>query len=248
MRINSRIPYLNIGKPALAYLRVSTKDQGQRGNGLSAQREAIDKFAKSEGFQVVEWVVEVETGKGADALTRRPKLAEALRHARMLKAPVIVSKLDRLSRDVAFVSGLMAERVPFIVTELGSDVDPFVLHLYAALSQKERQMISNRTKEALQVLKRSGVKLGNPNRPSLAAAQRKGAASTKATSDRFAESVLPLVEGYLARGFTLRAVAEELNRRGVATLRGGVWHASTLVKLTRRATSLSTEQGRNGAP
>ena len=99
-------------------------------------------------------MTEVETGKGSNALSRRPKLALALQTARKLKSPVIVSKLDRLSRDVAFISGLMAERVPFLVSELGADVDPFVLHLFAALAEKERALISSRTREALQAVKR----------------------------------------------------------------------------------------------
>lgn len=226
-------------KPAIAYLRVSTSEQGQRGNGLEAQREAVERFAGAEGFDVAEWVTEVETGKGSNALTRRPKLAEALKAARKLKAPVIVSKLDRLSRDVAFVSGLMAERVPFIVAELGMDVDPFVLHLYAALGQKERALISSRTREALQAVKRKlarqGRRLGNPNPQSLREAQRKGAAATKSASDTFAASVLPIIEGYTAKGLTVREVAEELNKRGVTTLRGGAWHGSTVVKLRQRA-------------
>ena len=156
-------------KQAIAYLRVSTGEQGRSGNGLAAQRDAIERFSVAEGFRVAEWVTEVETGKGSNALSRRPKLALALQSARKLKAPVIVSKLDRLSRDVAFISGLMAERVPFLVTELGADVDPFVLHLYAALSQKERALISSRTREALQAVKRrlarQGLKLGNPSPP-----------------------------------------------------------------------------------
>jgi len=229
-------------KHAIAYLRVSTGEQGRRGNGLAAQREAIVQFAKEEKFRVVEWVEEMETGKGANALSRRPKLALALRTARSLKAPVIVSKLDRLSRDVAFISGLMAERVPFLVTELGADVDPFVLHLYAALSQKERAMISVRTREALQARKRAlalqGRKLGNPSPRSLRAAQRKGAASNKTAADTFAASVLPMIEGYAAKGMTVREIAVELNKRGVGTLRGGVWHGSTVVKLRQRANRL----------
>jgi DNA invertase Pin-like site-specific DNA recombinase len=103
---------------------------------------------------------EHESGKGADALDRRPELSAAIKAARKLGGPVIVSKLDRLSRDVHFISGLMAHRVPFIVTELGADVDPFVLHLFAALAQKERALISQRTKEGLQAAKKRGVKLG----------------------------------------------------------------------------------------
>jgi DNA invertase Pin-like site-specific DNA recombinase len=119
----------------VAYVRVSTQGQARSGLGLAAQLDAIDGFAKAEGFKIAETFEEHETGKGADALERRRKLAPAIKLARKLDAPVIVSKLDRLSRDVHFISGLMAHRVPFIVTELGADVDPFVLHIFAALAQ-----------------------------------------------------------------------------------------------------------------
>jgi DNA invertase Pin-like site-specific DNA recombinase len=111
---------------------------------------------------VLNTFVEVETGKGADALDRRPQLAAALAAAKKHKAAVVVSNLDRLSRDGAFISGLMAQRVPFIVTELGSDVDPFVLHLYAALAEKERALISQRTKAGLAAAKARGTVLGPP--------------------------------------------------------------------------------------
>ena len=106
--------------------------------------------------------VEVETGKGADALDRRPQLKAALAAARKLKCHVAVAKLDRLSRDVHFISGLMAHKVPFLVAELGPDVDPFVLHLFAALAEKERALISTRTRQALSAAKARGVTLGNP--------------------------------------------------------------------------------------
>ena len=105
------------------------------------RRQAVARFAEAEGFQLTAEFVEAESGKGADALDRRPQLAAALSAARSGKCPVIVAKLDRLSRDVAFISGLMAQRVPFIVAELGADADPFMLHLYAALAEKERRLI-----------------------------------------------------------------------------------------------------------
>src|SRR6266403_199236 len=104
---------------------------------------------------------EIETGKGSDALNRRPELKAALKAAKKAKASVAVAKLDRLSRDVAFISGLMSQRVPFIVAALGRDVDPFVLHIYAALAEQERKMISQRTSAGLQAAKERGVKLGN---------------------------------------------------------------------------------------
>src|SRR5580698_8944480 len=116
-------------KQAITYLRVSTEKQGHEGLGIAAQRLAIDAFTSTEGYEVIQEFVEVETGKGADALDRRPVLAQALALARKHKVPVIVSKLDRLSRDVHFISGLMSHRVPFIVTQLGANADPFMLHI-----------------------------------------------------------------------------------------------------------------------
>jgi DNA invertase Pin-like site-specific DNA recombinase len=131
---------------AVAYYRVSTKQQQRSGLGIEAQRATVMRFAEAERLTIVAEFVEIETGKGADALDRRPQLAAALAAARTAKCSVLVSKLDRLSRDVAFVSGLMAQRVPFIVAELGRDADPFMLHLYAALAEKERSLIAERTK------------------------------------------------------------------------------------------------------
>jgi DNA invertase Pin-like site-specific DNA recombinase len=144
---------------AVAYLRISTQRQQRSGLGIEAQRAAIERFAAAEGLTIISEYVEAETGKGADALDRRPQLAAALATAKSAKCAVVVSKLDRLSRDVAFVAGLMAQRVPFIVAELGRDADPFMLHLFAALAEKERRLISERTRAALQAKKASGGKL-----------------------------------------------------------------------------------------
>src|ERR1700738_4697952 len=152
-------------KPVIEYIRVSTQQQGRSGLGLEAQREPIQRFAKAEGFHIVESFVEIESAKG-DTLARRPKLQKALAAAKRIKdsdyryAPVIVAKLDRLSRDVAFISGLMTKKVPFICADLGRDTDPFMLHIYAAFAEKERRMISIRTKEGLARAKARGVKLG----------------------------------------------------------------------------------------
>src|SRR5215472_2402337 len=160
----------------LAYYRVSTQRQGRSGLGIEAQKAAVARFAEAEGIELIGEHIEVETGKGSDALERRPELAAALAAARKAKCPVIVAKLDRLSRDVHFISGLMAHRVPFVVAELGANTDPFMLHLYAALAEKERALISARTKAALAAKKAQGAKLGNPN-PSEAAAKARAVAS-----------------------------------------------------------------------
>jgi DNA invertase Pin-like site-specific DNA recombinase len=169
------------------------------GNGLEAQRDAIERFARQKGFEVAQWFSESESGKGyQDALERRPELALALKAAKRLKCSVVVSKLDRLSRDVAFISGVMAQRVPFIVAELGVDTDPFILHLFAALAEKERRVISTRTREALKQVKAKGVAHGNPT--NLEEAQRKGAESNRANAEEFAARVVPVHPGPPARG------------------------------------------------
>jgi DNA invertase Pin-like site-specific DNA recombinase len=221
-------------KPAVSYIRVSTQGQGRSGLGLEAQRDAIDRFAVAEGFEIIEWFEEIETGKGADALERRPVLSGALAKARKLKAPVVVSKLDRLSRDVAFIAGLMAQRVPFIVTELGADADPFMLHVYAALAQKERALISARTRAALLAKKAAGAQLGN--RSNLVEAQKMGAAANALSADAFAANVLPFIKALQASNVkSLRAIAEALNARGVRTARGGAWSAVQVKRVLRRA-------------
>jgi DNA invertase Pin-like site-specific DNA recombinase len=218
----------------ISYIRVSTGAQGKSGLGLEAQREAVARFAAAEGLEIVAEHVEVETGKGADALDRRPVLREALAQAKRAKAALVVSKLDRLSRDVAFISGLMAQRVPFIVAELGADADPFMLHLYAALAQKERALISERTRLALAAKKAQGFKLGNPT--NLADAGQKGVLRQQEAADAHAENVLPVVRQLQTTGITTtRAIAEALNQRGVKTARGGEWHRSTVANLLVRS-------------
>jgi DNA invertase Pin-like site-specific DNA recombinase len=139
---------------------VSTVQQGESGLGLEAQQAALTRFAEAEGFELVQMFQEVETGKGADALNRRPQLAAALKAAKKLEYPIIVAKLDCLSRDFHFISGLMAHKTPFIVAELRAGAGPFMLHLYAALAEKERAMISRRTKDALAAKRAQGVALG----------------------------------------------------------------------------------------
>jgi DNA invertase Pin-like site-specific DNA recombinase len=192
------------------------------------------RFAESEGLAIAGEYVEAETGKGADALERRPQLAAALAAARKLRCPILVAKLDRLSRDVAFISGLMAQRVPFIVAELGADADPFMLHLYAALAEKERRLIAERTRSALAAKKAKGARLGNPH--NLGEAGSLGRRAQKAEADRFAALTLPIVNQMRAYGVTgLKAIADALNERGVRTARGGRWHVSTVRNLLAHA-------------
>jgi DNA invertase Pin-like site-specific DNA recombinase len=209
-------------QPLVAYHRVSTASQGRSGLGLEAQRAAVETFAKAEGFEIVETFTEVETGKGSDALDRRPQLKAALKVAKKLKCEVAVAKLDRLSRDVAFIAGLMSQRVPFIVTALGRNVDPFTLHIYAALAEQERRMISQRTSAGLQAAKAKGVKLGN---------QQVADANAAAAKAR-AEALRPVLEELA--GQSANAIAKALNERNVATPTGSPWSAKTVIRVQRR--------------
>lgn len=220
-------------KQVVAYIRVSTQQQGRSGLGIEAQREAVTRFAETEGLEIAAEHVEVETGRGADALDRRPQLAAALAVARKLRCPIVVAKLDRLSRDVAFVSGLMAHKILFIVADLGTDADPFMLHLYAALAEKERNLISERTRLALASKKAQGALLGN--RTNLEEARQKAAESNRRGAEQFAANVLPIIRQIEASGVSgYKAIAEALNVRGVRTARGGDWYASTVRNLMLR--------------
>lgn len=224
---------------AVAYYRVSTARQGRSGLGLDAQREAVERFAEAQGYTLVSAFTEVETGKGADALANRPQLAAATRDAKLRNCPVLVAKLDRLSRDVHFISGLMRTQVPFVVTELGPDADPFMLHIYAALAEKEAKVISERTKAALKAAKARGVKLGNPN----GAAHLKGLSNAsaverlKAEAQERAEGLSGVIEAIKAEGITsANGIAKALNARHIATPRGGQWTARSVLNVLGRLT------------
>lgn len=219
-------------RPLVGYLRVSSTQQGRSGLGIEAQRQALAQFAEADGFEIVREYVEVETGKGADALDRRPQLAAALADARKRHCSIAVAKLDRLSRDVHFISGLMAHRVPFLVAELGPDVDPFILHLFAALAEKERSLIGSRTKSALAAAKARGVTLGGPK---IREAQKIAAARVAEIADHHARNVLPIIRNIQRAGAkSLHDVAKALNARGIGTARGGKWYATTVRNVMTR--------------
>jgi DNA invertase Pin-like site-specific DNA recombinase len=208
---------------AIAYIRVSTARQGKSGLGMEAQLAALERFAIAEGYNFVQTFEEVETGKGADALDRRPQLSAALKAAKQHKAPIIVAKLDRLSRDVHFISGLMSHKTPFIVAELGADADPFMLHLYAALAEKERRMISQRTRDALAAKRAQGVQLGGLNAGGI---KKRDEALERAESLRAIFTELA--------GMSARAIAVALNERKIPTPAGGAWHSVTVIRVQKR--------------
>jgi DNA invertase Pin-like site-specific DNA recombinase len=219
-------------KPAVAYYRVSTQQQGKSGLGMEAQRQAINRFCEGHDYEIVDRFDEIETGKGADALDRRPQLQVALGMAKRFKCPVIVAKLDRLSRDVAFIAGLMAQKVAFIVAELGPDVDPFMLHIYAAVAEKERSMISERTKSALASAKARGAKLGNP-RPAEAAA--KGGEAIRRLQSEFAARVWVEIDRLQLRNQPSDYIAAQFNERKFWAFRGHEWTPRMVRDFMRKA-------------
>ena len=143
-------------RDAIGYLRVSTAEQKRSGLGLAAQRFDIERFAAREGFSIKTWYQDVQTGAGKDALLLRLGLAAALKEARTLRCPLMVSRLDRLSRNVHFIASLMEHKVHFIVALFGRDIDNFTLHIYASLAEKERKMISERVKAATLIAQAQG--------------------------------------------------------------------------------------------
>lgn len=241
-----------MSKPLVSYLRVSKErprkpgepERKQDSNGIEAQRAAIARFAEQESLVIVKEFSEVETGKGADAIERRPQLAAALDKAKAIGGRLVVSKLDRLSRDVHFISGLIARGVLFVVAELGNDVDPFMIHIYAAVAEKERALIAERTKAAL-VFVRARVKssgqtkhpeikrLGNPYP---AESQARGHLSSTKRADAFAESIHRTIKDI--GPMPSRAIAEELNSRSLKTARGGKWTSMQVLRVLRRTEGL----------
>jgi DNA invertase Pin-like site-specific DNA recombinase len=207
--------------PIVAYYRVSTQRQGRSGLGLEAQRKAVLAYAAGHGLTIADQFTEVETGKGSDALDRRPVFAEALRKAKKLKAAIVVAKLDRLSRDVAFIATLMAKKVEFVTAD-DPTKSPFMLHIKAAVAEEERRLISERTKSALQAAKERGVKLGN---------QAQADANKAAAAARDAD-LRPILEGMWE--MPLRDIAQELNNRNIPAPRGGAWGATSVMRAMKR--------------
>lgn len=210
-----------------AYYRVSTERQGASGLGLEAQRNAVLQHMTREGGRISGEYVEVESGKRSD----RPKLAEAIRECKRNKATLIIAKLDRLARNVAFIANLLESGVDFVAVD-NPHANRFQIHLLAAFAEYERELISKRTREALAQAKARGVKLGAKDQRALS---RAGAGALKASALDFAEKLRPIVEGLIMQGINGPSVlSEALNARGVASRTGGRWYPSTVSKVLAR--------------
>lgn len=211
----------------VAYYRVSTTGQGVSGLGLEAQREAVERYLNGGSWSLIEAFTEVETGKGSNALDRRPQLKAALAYARKHKATLVIAKLDRLARNVHFISGLMETGVEFVAADR-PDADRFTLHLEAALAEREARVISERTKAALAAAKRRGVVLGANGR-TLAVRHKAEAV----------ERIAPMagrLKALRGQGLSLRRIASTLNAEGVSPpgSSGGLWHPATVQRALER--------------
>ncbi|MCF8032860.1 MAG: recombinase family protein [Desulfarculaceae bacterium] len=212
----------------IAYYRVSTARQGRSGLGLEAQRRAVADYLGSNGWELVKEFKEVESGKRAD----RPQLDAALRACKKHKAKLVIAKLDRLARNVAFIAKLMESGVDFVAADL-PQANKLTIHIMAAMAEYERDMISARTKAALAAVKRRGVKLGGPR---IREVSERGRQAQVDRADAFAANVVPIIKEVQKAGVTtLAGIAESLNARGVPTARGGRWAAQTVKNVLERA-------------
>lgn len=211
-------------KPAIAYYRVSTDRQGKSGLGLEAQAEAVQNYVAANSYQLAGAFTEIESGRK----NNRPQLLAALSECKRIKAILIIAKLDRLGRNVAFIANLMESRVQFVAVDNPHATD-LVLHITAAFAQFEREQISKRVKEALQAAKRRGTILGKNGREVLSQ-------QNKQAADEFAAQIAPTIEQLKAEGFTTeRAICAELNARQIPTPREGAqWHRSSVHRLLKR--------------
>lgn len=218
----------------VAYERVSTARQGQSGLGLEAQQRAIHDFARGRGAEVIARFTEVESGRKAE----RPELARALHHARVTGATLVIARLDRLSRNAAFLLTLRDSGVRFLACDM-PEANDLTVGVMALVAEAEREAISRRTREALAIAKARGVRLGNPNGAAALRRAGKGGDALRATvsanAERFAQDLAPVIADIRAAGHqSLRAIAAELTARGIRTRRGGQWQVSNVKALLER--------------
>ena len=212
----------------VSYYRVSTQAQGRSGLGLDAQRHSVLGYVSSVGGTLIKEFQEVESGKAAS----RPQLLEALKHCRTTRAVLVIAKIDRLARNVYFVSQLLESGVEFVAADMPT-ANKLTIHIIAAMAEHERDMIAHRTKAALKAAKARGVLLGNPN---AAAQSARAALQSKQLADDFARRCLPTINAFKASGVTsYTKLALALNATGTRTQRGKLWTATGVRNVVLRA-------------
>ncbi len=218
----------------VGYYRVSTDRQGRSGLGLDAQRSAVAGYLDGGNWTLLDTFTEVESGRRND----RPELAKALDLCRRRKATLVIAKLDRLARNVAFIANLMDADVDVVAVDM-PEANRFTLHIMAAMAEHEAALVSQRTKAALKAAKARGRALGwsiPSRRGEQAQASLKGVLGNRAKADQFAANVLPVIRDIERAGVTtLQGMADALNARGIRTARGRRWYASTVRNLLVRA-------------
>lgn len=222
----------------VTYLRVSTDRQGKSGLGLEAQRAAVSEYVSGKG-QIAAEFVEIESGKKNE----RPQLARAMAEAKRIGAVLLIAKLDRLARNVAFIANLLESGVEIAAADM-PEANRFMLHVMAAVAEHEAQAISDRTKAALAAAKARGVKLGwsMPERKEeQRRAAHKGAAKNAKNASMHASNVMPIIRQIAAGGASLRKIADELNTRGIKTARGGLWYAATVRNIMARENEIEVK-------
>lgn len=218
-------------KNFVVYLRVSTQRQGHSGLGLEAQRTVVQQYLSEGPRTALAEFVEVETGKGADALQTRPELRKALDLCRRKGAALLIAKLDRLARNVHFVSGLIETGVDFVAADM-PQANKVMIQMHAVMSEWERDQISDRTKAALAAAKARGVVLGATGPQNLQAHQQARLDHAQA----FKERLEPLLKGLAAQGLSRRAIVERLNSLGVPTSQGCRWSLGQVQRLFMQIT------------
>ena len=216
-------------KTFIAYYRVSTQKQGASGLGLEAQQAAVNNYLQKGAGMLVDTFQEVETGKGSDALTKRPQLRAALDACKQHGATLIIAKLDRLARNVHFVSGLLETGVDFVAADM-PEANKVMIQMHAVMSEWERDQISTRTKAALAAAKARGVKLGAAGAANL----KPNIVERQAAANAFAERLSGVLRGFLATGIPQRQMVSELNASGLKTARGGQWSLMQLQRVLKR--------------
>lgn len=220
----------------IAYYRVSTQKQGASGLGLDAQKEAVSRFLNGGEWELVAEYQEVETGKGSDALAKRPQLKAALDACRKHGATLIIAKLDRLARNVHFVSGLMESKVRFVACDM-PEANELTIHIMAAFAEHEAKRISQRTKDALAVAKARGAILGRAGATNL----RPNIEERQQAANDFADRLRAMFNDMRARSLSQRAMVEELNAVGLPAPRGGLWRLTQIQRVIKRLTSITKE-------
>jgi DNA invertase Pin-like site-specific DNA recombinase len=212
----------------VAYFRVSTDRQGKSGLGLEAQRKSVRDYLDGGRWSLVAEFTEIESGKRND----RPELEKALAACKRQKAKLVIAKLDRLSRNLAFIATLMDSGVEFIAVD-NPHANKLTIHILAAVAQHEREIISARTSAALKAAKARGKRLGNPN---LSEARRHAAVALRERADQYSANIIPLIREIQASGVkSLRGVARALAARGIPTARGGAWTPVQVSAILERA-------------